>query len=48
MLQWLRSHQSIIKMVLMLACVAYLAYYLWANRNHLGVVFAFTTLQVSL
>jgi uncharacterized membrane protein YbhN (UPF0104 family) len=48
MLQYLRTHQSIIKKALMLACIVYLAQYLWVNREHLGVVFAFSTLQVVL
>jgi len=46
MLQYLRSHQSIIKKGLMLACIVYLTHYLWVNRDHLGVVFAFSALRV--
>ena len=46
MLQYLRTHQSIIKKGLMIACLVYLTHYLWVNRGHLGVVFSFSALQV--
>ena len=30
----------------MLACIGYLTHYLWINRDHLGVVLAFSVVQV--